>query len=218
MDIDTIKGTISKRIEDLLVSTDIKIQEMSPSVVEELIFSTESIMRLLYGDMGRTQVFLDTINQVRSRYVTYSYMYGSKMVEVTKGALKTIQADLKYGLLTSLEKQFSSIVVGDFLALAKNAINDGYKDVAAVLASAAIEDTLKRLAGANGLNVEDKDMSEVIGALKAKSILKGPQAVTVQSYVNLRNKAFHAQWDKIDLATVQSLISFMEVFLTQNFS
>ena len=53
--------------------------------------------------------------------------------------------------------------------------------------------------------------------LKSQGFLKGPQASLVQSYVQLRNKAFHAEWDKIEKETVNSAISFTETFLLKHF-
>jgi hypothetical protein len=61
-------------------------------------------------------------------------------------------------------------------------------------------------------------MSEVINALKLKEVLKGPQAKISSSYITLRNKAFHAEWDKIDTLEVKSLIAFTEEFILVNFS
>ena len=87
-----------------------------------------------------------------------------------------------------------------------------------MLFRSALEDALKRVAIKENLDVDDKDMSEVINALKAKGVIKGAQAPIVQSYVKLRNKAFHAEWDKIDKAGVSAAIGFTEQFLLKNFS
>lgn len=87
-----------------------------------------------------------------------------------------------------------------------------------VLACAALEDALKRVAIKENLNVDDKDMSDVINALKTKGVIKGAQVPIVQSYVKLRNKAFHAEWDKIDKESVSSVIGFTEQFILSNFS
>ena len=95
---------------------------------------------------------------------------------------------------------------------------EGFKDVSAVLACAALEDSLKKLAKLNGLDVQDKEMSEVINALKSKSIIQGTQLKVLQSYTPLRNKSFHAEWDKLELPEIKSLISFNEEFLIKYFS
>ena len=131
--------------------------------------------------------------------------------------LQAAKAEIEGGWLFTVEGQVSAEIFADFIALAKEALDDN-KDVAAVLACAALEDALKRVAIKENLDVDDKDMSEVINALKAKGVIKGAQAPIVQSYVKLRNKAFHAEWDKFDKESVSSVIGFTEQFLLRNFS
>ena len=138
----------------------------------------------------------------------------------TKAGINILQAakeEIKGGWLFTIEGQVSAEIFADFIALAKEAL-DGNKDVAAVLACAALEDALKRVAMKENLDVTDKDMSDVINALKTKGVIKGAQAPIVQSYVKLRNKAFHAEWDKIDKESVSSVIGFTEQFLLTKFS
>ncbi|MHC4476174.1 MAG: hypothetical protein ACYTEL_11040 [Planctomycetota bacterium] len=53
--------------------------------------------------------------------------------------------------------------------------------------------------------------------VESKDLLKDPQASIVQSYVKLRNKAFHAQWDRIERESVNAAIGFTEAFLLNNF-
>ncbi len=131
--------------------------------------------------------------------------------------LQAAKGEVKGGWLSTVEGQISAEIFADFTALAKKALDES-KDVAAVLACAALEDALKRLAIKEKLDVEGKDMSDVINALKAKGTIKGAQVPIVQSYVKLRNKAFHAEWDKIDKESVSSVIGFTEQFLLTNFS
>ncbi len=140
-----------------------------------------------------------------------------RCAEVGINILQTAKNEIEGGWLFTIEGQISAEIFADFIALAKKALDEN-KDVAAVLACAAIEDALKRLAMKENIDVSDKEMSDVINALKAKGIIKGAQSSIIQSYVQLRNKAFHAQWDKIDKESVSGLISFTEQFLLTNFS
>ena len=95
-------------------------------------------------------------------------------------------------------------------------MNDS-KDVAAVLACAALEDALKKYAVANGLQIEDKDMSEVINAIKAVGSLNKTQATLLKGFTQVRNRAFHAEWDKFESADVKSVIGFVEQFIVEHF-
>lgn len=170
-----------------------------------------------------------TIQLLESLYGANSQKYSSynkelsdqqspgEKLAITLGVLKSIKAEIEAGLVASLELEVQGGVFGDFVTLARESLDES-KDVAAVLVSAALEDTLKRFALQNGLDVADTDMAQVINALKSHGLLKGPQAAVVQSYVKLRNKAFHAEWDNIEKETVNSAISFTETFLLKHFS
>ncbi|OGY68536.1 MAG: hypothetical protein A3B94_00155 [Candidatus Jacksonbacteria bacterium RIFCSPHIGHO2_02_FULL_43_10] len=122
------------------------------------------------------------------------------------------------GLITNIVIQASGAIIGDFLAIAKNELKNGNKDVAAVLSSAALEDSLKRKAEEFSIKTEGKDLSQIINALKSQGIFSGAETPIVSSYVKLRNSAMHADWAKIQGADVGSLIGFLEPFLIKNFS
>jgi hypothetical protein len=130
--------------------------------------------------------------------------------------LKATADEIRGGWMVTIKGLISGEILGDFIDLAKGAI-DGNKDVAAVLVSAALEDTLKRLAVQQGLDVQDKDMSDVVGALKTKGLLQGAQGSLASGYIKLRNKSFHAEWDKIEKPEISSAISFTEQLLLEYF-
>ena len=90
--------------------------------------------------------------------------------------------------------------------------------MAAVLATAALEDSLKRYARANGLDTEEKTMTQVINALKSKGFVSGAQKSLLGAMPKIRNAALHAEWGKISEPEVNSVIGFVEQFLLSNFS
>jgi hypothetical protein len=71
-----------------------------------------------------------------------------------KGILLAAKSDYDGGYLFRLEATISGEIFADFVVLAKNALANNQKDVAAVLACAALEDALKRYANLKGLNVD----------------------------------------------------------------
>ena len=122
------------------------------------------------------------------------------------------------GYLFDVERDVSAEIFGDFVVLAKQALEEDNKDVAAVLASAALEDALKRYATANGLAVDDASMSKVISALKSKGLVLGVQKSMLAAMLQMRNHAMHAKWEKFDKPGVSGLIGFVEHFLLTHFS
>ena len=139
-------------------------------------------------------------------------------VEVLHGIFRSAREDFEGGYLFNIELSVSGEVFGDFVNLAKKALAEGNKDVAAVLASAALEDALKRFATVNGLNVRGKSMVEVVNALKSQGLVSGARKSLLDSMPSIRNYAMHAEWKKISEPDVNSVIGFVEQFLMTEFS
>jgi hypothetical protein len=139
-------------------------------------------------------------------------------IQAAQGIFESAKADYERGYVSSLENTVSGEVFGDFVNLAKQSLREGHKDVAAVLACAALEDALKRYARNNGLGVEDKTMQEVVGALKSKRLVGGAQKTLLDTMPKIRDYAMHANWGKITAVDVNSVIGFVEQFLLEHFS
>lgn len=143
---------------------------------------------------------------------------GDDHVKCLQGLFKSAKEDFEGGYVFNVDLRVSGEVFGDFIVLAKQSLAEGHKDVAAVLASAALEDSLKRYATANGLNVDDGSMMAVINALKSKGLVSGAYKTLLNAMPKIRNYAMHADWEKISEPDVNSVIGFVEQFLLTKFS
>ena len=218
------KDIILKRIEELLESTghiySKKVQNTScdENSYFKSIYGTISILKATYGDNSSAE---KTLLSLKDLYIDRGPQFRSTPIFDTvnnlKAILENLKTEIEYGLLTRIENRAVGEIFGDMVSMAKKLFNEGQKEPSSVLACAALEDSLKKYAINNGLDVYESELSQVINALKSKSLLKGPQAALVQSFVTLRNKAFHAQFDKIEMPEIISLIAFIEQFLLQNF-
>ena len=209
------KNSIIKRIEYLIDLATKATQQWKHSDCSEVVSGTITILENLYGtNSHKAKAFLEQHDECYKDKNSTRPFVG--LASSAEGILRSIKSEVEAGLVGSIQLQAQGGVFGDFLSLAKNTLDEN-KDVAAVLACAALEDALKRYAEQQGVSVSDADMSQVINALKAKGLLKDPQASIVQSYVKLRNKAFHAEWDKIEKESVGAAIGFTEQFILSNF-
>ena len=138
-------------------------------------------------------------------------------LDEASGVLAAAKEDYEGGYVTSLQTAISGEIFGDFVALAKQSLADKHKDVAAVLACAALEDALKRYASAHGINVDNKKMRNVIKDLASKGLIVGTQKSLLDQMSNIRNLAMHAKWDKFTPADVNSVIGYVEQFLLIHF-
>jgi len=172
--------------------------------------SVQSLLRAVYGETSE-------------HYQNFSIAYRKcNGVEDTVRTLFHIftsaKEDFEGGYVFNVELRVSGEVFGDFIALARKSLEEGYKDVAAVLACAALEDALKRFATVNGLDVEGKAMSDIINALKSASLVAGAQKSLLERMPSIRNAALHGEWGKIDESSVGSVLGYVEQFLLTKFS
>ena len=139
-------------------------------------------------------------------------------VKSLNAVFQSAKEDYERGYVFNVELQVSGEVFGDFIGLARQALSEGHKDVAAVLACAALEDALKRFAALNGIDVVNKAMTDIINALKSQSLVSGAQKSLLDVMPGIRNAALHANWEKIKEPDVSSVIGFTEQFLLTKFS
>lgn len=138
-------------------------------------------------------------------------------VRALHAVFQSAKQDFEGGYVFNVELRVSGEVFGDFIALARQSLSEGHKDVAAVLACAALEDVLKRYASLNDLDTTDKGMAEIINTLKAAGLVAGAQKSLLDAMPRLRNAALHADWAKIAEPDVSSVIAFVEQFLLSKF-
>jgi hypothetical protein len=163
-------------------------------------------------------------SEISPHYVNFKRLYDTDgnqcwwaVVEHTRGVFQAAKEDYEGGYVFNLYDRVSGELFGDFIALAKNALQEGHKDVAAVLACAALEDALKKYAQRNDLDVGDQVMQAVVSALKSKGLVAGAQKSLLDTMPKIRDYAMHANWDKIKPEDVSSVIGFVEQFLLSNF-
>jgi hypothetical protein len=174
--------------------------------------SAQSAIQAAFGRTSPHYQSFDRELQALSNKTVYQ-----QRLEAVRGIFLAAKADVDGGHLYNIQRTTAGEVVGDFVGLAKLALSEGHHTVAAVLASAALEDALKRFAAENDLDVSDKTMEDVVNSLKSKGLVSGPQKALLAAMPKLRNKAMHAQWDSITPQDVGSIIGYVEQFLLTHF-
>jgi hypothetical protein len=136
------------------------------------------------------------------------------------GAINNLKAEIDAGFVGSLQQTIAGEVISDFIDLARHVMDqddtDAGKNVAAVLSAAAFEDTIRRLATKNRIPHFEK-LADVLNELKIMSVLQGAQVGIANGYLNFRNSALHAQWNRIVRAGVARRLGFVEQLLLAHF-
>ena len=174
-----------------------------------------SVLSLLQGVFGENSPhalrFKAELDRIVNNYINERHL------QAIRGIFLGAKSDFDGGYIFNVEVALTGEVFGDFVTAAKAALSEGHHTVAAVLASAALEDALKRLATVNGLDVAGKSMQEVVNALKSKGLVSGAQKTLLDSMPKIRDYAMHAEWGKIEPQDAGSVIGFVEQFLLTNF-
>lgn len=194
------------------------------AVDNELLHGALTVMGSAYGadslQVGSLRNLADETFSARSKDSGNLHHRMSLLGRAVVGALENLKADLEAGLVGSLQKRIASEVLTDFVQLARAVLNEpgeGAKNVASVLTASLFEDTIRRM-GASFAGVMGRDdLHTVIDALKRVGVLQSPQLGITQSYLSFRNHALHAEWDKIDRASVNSVLAFVEQLLLKHF-
>ncbi len=113
-----------------------------------------SIMVALHGEnSSQVKSFLRQGEQAHERFVPGQIHYG--IAYVAEGAIKNLKAEIDAGFSGTLRQSVTGEVITDFLGLSRLILAQDQtaesKNVAAVLAAAAFEDTLRRLAESKGI-------------------------------------------------------------------
>lgn len=174
-----------------------------------------SALNIIAGSFGRDSV---QFNQLQAAAASSTTQGVEIAVESAKGVFLGAKDDFDGGYVSSLAQGIAGEVFGSLLNSARAALQEEHKDSAAVLAAAAFEDSLKKIAVLHGLNVAEQELGNVIGALKAQQLLQGGAAKLAERYQSFRNWAMHANWEKITQEEVGGVIGFAEQLLIKHLS
>ncbi len=137
-------------------------------------------------------------------------------VRIGVGILRAVREDLQDGFLTNVRTLVSADVFADFLDMAKHLLDRQYKDSAASLCGAVLEQGLRRIATARGVKVREKDD---LNALNQKLAAKGVYTRLLQKrlavWIDVRNAADHGRFSDYSKSDVVEMHAGVFSFLAQ---
>jgi hypothetical protein len=133
-------------------------------------------------------------------------------VDALIGHLRFVRDGVASGLLRSLENEVSAADFGNFLLHARHYFAIGRKMEASVIASAILEDVVRRIGKAYGVEELSK-LDNVISALRADAVIGTIEAKQLRYFAGIRNSALHASWGEFDIRAVGDLIEGIEKLL-----
>jgi uncharacterized protein YutE (UPF0331/DUF86 family) len=122
------------------------------------------------------------------------------------GVLRSAREEWAAGMLTRIEYIVAAATFDDFLDHAEDYHKANKKNEASVLASAVLEDTVKKIALKNSVN-EKRSLDPIIDDLVTAGVFTPVKAKRVKAYAGTRNSALHADWDAFDIKDVGEMIN-----------
>ncbi|HHT9105073.1 MAG TPA: hypothetical protein ACFYD7_04280 [Candidatus Wujingus californicus] len=145
-----------------------------------------------------------------NRLITHEHMgrgIPSQIIQKMQGLLSSAKEEWSKGLLRKIEYVISAAAFDDFLDHASVYHKGNKRNEAAVLASAVLEDTIKKVALKNGIKTDGVSLEQLIEELVKKDIFTLVKSKRVKGNAAVRNHALHAEWDKFDIKDVGELIN-----------
>lgn len=133
------------------------------------------------------------------------------------GIIKAAREDIRGGYLTSLADLAAADVFTDFLDMAEHLLECSYKDPAASLIGAVLEDGLKRIARHSDIEVKERDDIQALnGRLGAKQVYPRLVQQQVQVWNSVRNSADHGNFSEYDADRVKAMLLDVRSFLAKH--
>jgi hypothetical protein len=128
--------------------------------------------------------------------------------------LRRLHSDIENGYLRKTANIISAEVFGDFLEMSQHLLDEGYKDPAASLTGAVLEDGLRRIARNNNITVTDRDdLSSLRDKCVGKKVFNNLVRQQITSWTTLRNAADHGKFSEYTEQQVGSMIADVRAFL-----
>jgi hypothetical protein len=181
-----------------------------PTLDEDAFFEWKSnVENLIILTSGRDSVYYQNfINNVKNGY--------RSEVDIGIGILRALKEDLEKGCLTSVRDLVIAEVFTDFLDMAEHLLEKGYKDPAASLIGAVLEDGLRRIAEKHNVTVKhDDDISSLNTRLANKEIYNRLIQKQIQVWKDIRNSADHGKFDEYNSDQVRLMLEGVRKFLAE---
>lgn len=141
-------------------------------------------------------------------------MAGRTQMSGGQGILRAVREDLVGGDLTDIRTLVSAEVFTDFLDIAEHFLDNGYKDPAALVCGAVLEDGLRRIATKADIPVKDRDdLSSLNHKCADKGIYSRLVQKKLQVLIDIRTKAAHAKFDEYKDDDVREMHKGVVAFL-----
>lgn len=169
--------------------------------------NSENLLILIAGE--ESSYYKNFVNRVKDGHKSH--------VDFGIGVLRALREDLELGYLTKIKDLAMAEVFTDFLDIASHLLDNGYKDPAASLIGAVLENGLRKIAEKNNISVKSSDD---IGSLNTKiadrEIYNRLIQRQIQAWKAIRDSADHGKFSEYKTDDVKFMLEGVRQFLAEN--
>jgi hypothetical protein len=207
-----------KRIADFVTGSDKALHGDQLAEASMWVTRLGQLIRNLYGEQSQ---HFDSYKAALAENAFF-YLHSNNHRQFTQmvGIARAVQHDIKNGLLVDLRTLAQAEVFADFLEMGEYLLSGNYKDAAAVIIGAVLEDGLRKLTTKYGLPLTGPDgKSLTIDPLNSQLVKANAYSKLTQkqitTWAHLRNKAAHGQFADYNAEQVQMMLTFVQAFAAE---
>ena len=138
-------------------------------------------------------------------------------VEHGIGILTALKEDIELGFLTKVRDLVSAEIFTDFIEMAQHLLDNNYKDSAASLIGAVLENGLRQIAQKHSVDIKSgNDIGSLNTKLADKEVYNRLVQKQIQAWKAIRNSADHGKFSEYKAEDVKSMLEGAQRFLTEN--
>jgi hypothetical protein len=128
--------------------------------------------------------------------------------------LRALREDIEGGYFRSFRALVQADLFADFLEMAQHLLENQYKDPAALLTGAVLEEGLRQIALAKGLTVKDKDNLSSLNQRSADAeVYDRLTQKKLEVWIQIRNNAAHGKFNEYGEQDVREMLEGVRAFL-----
>lgn len=176
------------------------------------------LIRKLYGKESQHFENYSECLKTKNFYYIHSNWYAH--ISQMQGIANTIKHDYERGLLHSIRALIQADVFADFLEMGEYLLKEGYKDAAAVIIGAVLEDGVRKLCEKNGISTTNSNgrpitIDPMNAALAKAEVYSKLLQKQITTWAHVRNKAAHGEYGEYGKDQVEMMLLFVQNFAEQ---
>jgi len=135
-------------------------------------------------------------------------------VEAGKGILAAAREDVALGYLSRVKALVAAELFSDFVEMSEHLLDAGYKDPAASLVGAVLENGLRQIATEHGIKLKAKeDLSSLNSKCAQADVYSRLTQKKLQVWTDVRNHADHGEFNRYAESDVRDMLAGVTDFL-----